>query len=122
MRRVDPEALARWLESVRRDMALDEDARAERAKQALVKFYEAAAAQAAGQPADPDDAIENPQGAMQLIAYMLAGVESEAAAARRLGLSEARVAELRESEMESRFGMICGFNVSRRKRRKQRGN
>lgn len=123
MRRIDPEVLARRLESVRRDMAGEEDdARAERAKQALAKGYEAAAAQAAGQPVDPDDAMENPQVVMQLIADTLAGVESEAAAARRLGLSEARVAELRESAMEFHVGMIRGFNDSRRKRRRQRGN
>src|SRR5258708_1799460 len=95
MRRVKgPEALARRLESFRREMAGDEDARAERGKQAMVKGYEAAAAQAAGQPVDPDDAMESPQLAIQLIADTLAGVESEAAAARRLGPREAREAEV----------------------------
>ncbi len=85
-----------------------------------MKGYEAAAAQAAGQPVDPDDAMENPRLAMQLIADMLARIESGAAAARRLGLSEAQVAEMRKSAMEFRAGIIRGFIDSRRNKRKRR--
>lgn len=122
MQRVQGPEVARRLESFRREMAGDEDARAERGKQALVRGYEAAAAQAAGQPVDPDDAMENPRLAMQLIVDTLARVESEGAAARRLGLSEARVAAMRESAMEFRVGIIRGFIRSRRKKRKWPGN
>jgi hypothetical protein len=121
----DPEVLEREFEAFHRELselAGDEDARAEKGKRALVKGYEAAAAQAAGQPVDPDDAMENPQLAMQLIADTLTSIESEAAAARRLGLSEAQVAELRESAMEFRAGIIRGLIGSRRKKRNQPGS
>jgi hypothetical protein len=118
----DPEVLERQFESLHRELAGDEDARAERGKRALVKGYEAAAAQAAGQPVDPDDAMENPQLAMQLIASTLANIESEAAAAHRLGLSEAQVTEMQESAMEFRAGIIRGLTGSRRKKRRWRGN
>jgi hypothetical protein len=117
----DPEVLARQFESYRRELA-GADTRSEMGKRALVKGYEAAAAQAAGQPVDPDDAMENPQRAMQLIADTLASIESEAAAARRLGVSEAQVAELRESAREFRAGIIRGLIGSRRKRHKWWGN
>jgi hypothetical protein len=119
---VDPEVLERQFESFHRELAGDEDARSERGKRALVKGYEAAAAQAAGQPVDPDDAMENPQVAMQLIVDTLANIESETAAARRLGLREAQVAEMRKSAMEFRAGIIRGFIDSRRKNRKRPGS
>jgi hypothetical protein len=118
----DPEELERQFESFRRELAGDEDARAERGKRALAKGYEAAAAQAAGQPVDPDDAMENPELAMQLIADTLANVESEAATARRLGLSEAQVTEMRESAMEFRARIIRGLIGSKQKKRKWPGN
>jgi hypothetical protein len=110
--------LAQKLESFRREAAGDEDARAEGAKRALVKGYKAAAAQATGQPTDPDTAMEDPQLAMQLIVNTLARLESDAEAARRLGLSEAEMAVMRESMMEFRAGIIRRLIDSRPKKRR----
>ena len=116
----DPAVLARKLESFRREMAGDEDARRESAKRALVRGYESAAAQAAGQPVDPDIAMEDPRFAMQLIVNMLARLESDAAVAGRLGLSEAEVAALRESHMEFQAVIARRLIASRPRKRRWR--
>lgn len=118
----DPEVMARKLESFRRDLAGGQDARREMAKRALAKGYEAAAAQAAGQPVDPDTAMENPQLAMRLIVNMLANMDSEATSARMLGLSDVELAAMRESMRESRAGTIRSFIDSMRKKRKWPGS
>ena len=116
----DPAVMARKLESFRQELASGEDARKQIGKRALVKGYEVAAAQAAGQPVDPDTAMENPQLTMRLIVDALARIESGETAGRLLGLSDAEVAAMRESAMEFRVGTAFRFLDSARKNRKWR--
>lgn len=110
------EVMARRLESFRR-MAGDEDARREMGKQALVHLYEAAAAQAAEQPIDPHTSAEDLRFRKESMVYLLANMESDATAARMLGLSEAEVAAMRKSARESQARTFRWLIDSTRKRR-----
>lgn len=110
--------MARKLESVRQ-MAGDEDARREWAKQALVHGYEAAAAQAAEQPIDADTPAEDLRFRMESVVDLLARMESDATAARMLGLSEAEVAAMRKSARESQDRTFHWLIDSTRKKRKR---
>jgi hypothetical protein len=95
--RIDPSEIAQRLEVFRQRSMGDEAARKERVKGDLVKAYEAAATQAVGRPIDPDIALESPRDAMNIIIDMLANMDSDAEAARLLGLMDAQVAAARNA-------------------------
>jgi hypothetical protein len=80
----------------------DEAARRETAKRHIVRAYEAAAAQAAGQPLDGHDLVENPRKAMTFFINALAGLASEEEVGRLLGLTEDEVSAARHAWYDAR--------------------
>ena len=122
---IDPAVIARHLERARRESPgnePDEAVRKEMIKAKFVTAYRAAAAQAAGQPPDPDTGpffSVSPQEAENLYIHFLAGMESGADVARRLGLTEAEVAAAgaaHEASLLARFAEHAGLS-DRQKRR-----
>ena len=80
----------------------DEAARRETAKRHIVRAYEAAAAQAAGQPLEGHDLVENPRRAMTFFVNALAGLASEEEVARLLGLTADEVTTARNAWYDAR--------------------
>jgi hypothetical protein len=86
----------------RQRRAGDEAARKERAKQALVLGYQAAAAQVAGRPTE-NTFVPSPREAMNAIVDFLANVGSEEEAARLLGLTRDEVTAARREMHQFRL-------------------
>lgn len=85
----------------------------------LVQAYEAAAAQAVERPLPNLEALDNPRLAMNFIVDSLARSESEAEAARLLGLPDAEVAAARNAADEFRIAaMLDKIKASDRRKRK----
>jgi hypothetical protein len=92
-------------EASRQELAGGEAARKEATKRRLVRAYETAAAQVAGQPLE-NAFVPNPREAMKFFVEMLAQVGSEEEAARLLGLTADEVTAVRDEMHELRFRRI----------------
>jgi hypothetical protein len=109
---VQATVIARFLEEARRrsiNNEPDEAVRKERMKAKFAQMYREAAAQAAGQPVDPDRGpffSVSPQEAMNLFMHDLASLESDAEIARRLGLAEAEVDVARKAADEFHLALV----------------
>jgi hypothetical protein len=122
---IDPAVIARHLEKARRespDNEPDGAARNEVIKARLAQAYRGAVRQEAGRPADPDQGpffSISPVEAKDTFIHFLAGLESEADVARRLGLTEAEVAAAKAAHDELSFARFTEqANLSDRQKRR----
>jgi hypothetical protein len=122
---IDPALIARSLEDARRgsiNNEPDEAVRKERLRAMFAQMYREAAAQAVGQPVDPDTGpffSVTPQEAKNLFILKLASLESDADIARRLGLTEAQVAMAKAVASEFRLAQVMEHaNLSGRQKKR----
>jgi hypothetical protein len=102
-------ALQRSMASRAAREAEGEAARKARITRSLVHGYEGAAAQAAGQPPDPEAGpflSVPPQEAVNFFVDLIARLDSDEGAARHLGLTSAQVAAARNAAEDSRFARV----------------
>ena len=103
----DPSRVAQLLEASRQEWSGDEAARKETAKRHIVQAYEAAAAQAAGQPLENHEFVGGSPEAMNIFIDMLANLDSEEEAARLLGLTSDQVTAARDAAHEFRLRTVA---------------
>jgi hypothetical protein len=106
---IDPAEIARRMKGRRRPTRTE----------SLVRAYKAAAAQAAGRRPSDHEPLGDPRLAMNFLVDLLAGWESDAEAARLLGLTDAEVAAARNAADEFRIAaMLDQVKASDRRKRK----